>query len=86
MRPPKLESGQNGAFVAEILGKARTGELENVHTILTEAFERELYGQAIRMAHGDQSKACSWLGVSRPTMRDKLIKYGLHPSQAEAAA
>jgi len=87
MRPPRLESGQNiGAFVSDLLAKARAGELDNVQAILTEAFERELYGQAIRMANGDQSKACSWLGVSRPTMRDKLIKYGLHPSQAEEAA
>jgi len=54
--------------------------------VLTEAIERELYGQAIRMANGDQSKAGSWLGVSRPTMREKLLKYGLHPSQTQPGA
>ena len=66
--------------------KAKGGELENVQPLLTEAIERELYGQAIRLANGDQSKAGAWLGVSRPTMRDKLMKYGLHPSQAQEAA
>jgi DNA-binding NtrC family response regulator len=87
MRPPKVESGQSvSAYVGELLAKARSNELENVHALLTEAFERELYGQAIRMAHGDQSKACSWLGVSRPTMREKLMKYGFHPSQVDVAA
>ena len=44
--------------------------------------ERELYGQASRMAKSDQSKAARWLGVSRPTMREKLIRYGLHPTQS----
>jgi DNA-binding NtrC family response regulator len=73
-------------YVADLLAKAKAGELENVQILLTEAIERELYGQAIRLANGDQSKAGAWLGVSRPTMRDKLMKYGLHPSQAQEAA
>jgi DNA-binding NtrC family response regulator len=34
------------------------------------------------MAKSDQSKAARWLGVSRPTMREKLIRYGLHPTQS----
>ena len=36
-------------------------------------------GLAIRMARGNQSQAARWLGVSLPTMREKLLKYGLHP-------
>jgi DNA-binding protein Fis len=44
-----------------------------------ENLERELYDQAIRLANGDQTKAARWLGVSRPTMREKLQRYGLHP-------
>src|ERR1051325_6812160 len=35
------------------------------------------FGQAIQLAAGDQSKAAKWLGVSRPTMREKLVRYGL---------
>jgi transcriptional regulator with GAF, ATPase, and Fis domain len=54
------------------------GELEDVHEALTEAVERELYSQAIKLAHGNQAKAAKWLGVSRPTMREKLKTYGLH--------
>jgi DNA-binding protein Fis len=46
--------------------------------------ERELYGQAIRLANGDQTKAASWLGVSRPTMREKLTRYDLHPGKDSA--
>jgi DNA-binding NtrC family response regulator len=73
-------------YVSDLLARAKAGELENVQVVLTEAIERELYGQAIRMANGDQSKAGSWLGVSRPTMREKLLKYGLHPSQTQPGA
>jgi len=84
---PQPEADQSIAgYVSQLLTKARAGELENVQILLTEAVERELYGQAIRLANGDQSKAGAWLGVSRPTMRDKLMKYGLHPSQADIAA
>jgi DNA-binding NtrC family response regulator len=65
-------------YVAELLGAAVRGELEDVHEALTEAVERELYSQAIKLAHGNQAKAAKWLGVSRPTMREKLKTYGLH--------
>jgi DNA-binding protein Fis len=37
-----------------------------------------LYAQAIQLAQGNQVRAAKWLGVSRPTMREKLIHYGLH--------
>ena len=67
--------------IAELLNKAKAGGLENVHATVTDIVERELYAQALQLAGGDQSKAAGWLGVSRPTMREKLLKYGLHPSQ-----
>jgi DNA-binding NtrC family response regulator len=68
-------------YVAELLAQAQLGEAGNVSEILTEAVERELYGQAIRIANGDQTKAARWLGVSRPTMREKLTRYGLFPTR-----
>jgi DNA-binding NtrC family response regulator len=69
-------------YVAELLAQAQLGETGNVSEILTEAVERELYGQAIRLANGDQTKAARWLGVSRPTMREKLTRYGLFPTRS----
>lgn len=80
-RPAK--SQDIAGYVGDLLAKARGGDITNVHEILTEALERELYTQAIKMAHGDQSKAAGWLGVSRPTIREKLLRFGVHPSQAE---
>jgi DNA-binding NtrC family response regulator len=69
--------------VAELLAKAKRGEADNVQALLSEKLERELYEQAIKLAEGDQSKAARWLGVSRPTIREKLQRYGLHPKEAE---
>ena len=48
------------------------------------AAERELLGQAIRLAQGNQAKAARWLGISRLTLREKLNQFGLHPSQENA--
>ena len=72
------------AYISELLGKAQRGEVSDVHVKVSEAVERELYAQAIRAAAGDQSKAAHWLGVSRPTIRERLIKYGLHPSHSKS--
>jgi len=52
---------------------------------VTEATERELYAQAIQLAQGNQAKAAKWLGVSRPTMREKLTLYGLHAKRYATA-
>ncbi len=39
--------------------------------------ERELYTRAIQLAAGNQAQAARWLGVTRTTMREKLIRFGL---------
>ena len=69
------------AYVAELLDRVESGPPTNAQAALTEWAERELYGQAIRLAEGDQSKVAAWLGVSRPTVRERLTHYGLHPGQ-----
>jgi DNA-binding NtrC family response regulator len=67
------------AYVSDLLAKAMNSELEDANARLTVTAERELYSQAIRLAGGDQSQAAKWLGVARPTMREKLLRYALHP-------
>ncbi len=84
---PKPGANQSiSKYVAGLLAKAKTGEIENVVMVLNESVERELYAQAIRLANFDQSEACKWLGVSRPTMREKLLRFGLHPAQPASFA
>ena len=50
------------------------------HARMIEDMERELYTRAIQLAEGNQAKAARWLGVTRTTMREKLIHFGLRPS------
>ena len=73
------------AFISELLDKAERGNNESVQTIVVEAVEREMYSQALHMAEGDQTKAAQLLGVSRPTMREKLTRYCLLPTRSRAA-
>ena len=71
--------------MASLLASAQKGEHENVMAELTELTERELYSQAFRRANGEQMKAAKWLGISRHTMREKLLRFGLHTLRQRAA-
>jgi DNA-binding NtrC family response regulator len=66
-------------FVAGLLAAAQRGEMADVHSRLLESAEQELFRQAIDLAHGNQAKAARWLGVSRITMKAKLVQFGFHP-------
>jgi len=69
-----------------LLAAAQRGEVMNVHARLLETAERELFSRAIELAQGNQAKAARWVGVSRLTMREKLIQFGLHPGQEPGRA
>jgi DNA-binding NtrC family response regulator len=65
----------------ELLAAAQRGELTDAYARLHEIAERVLIGRAIELAHGNQARAARWLGLSRMTLREKLIQFGLHPGQ-----
>ena len=71
------ESMGLASLVAEELASAQRGEVSDVHHRVLECSEKELFGQAIALAGGNQAKAARWLGVSRVTMREKLRHFGL---------
>jgi nitrogen regulation protein NR(I) len=79
-RKPAGDASPLSGFIADLIGAASRGEIQNAHTTVIEAAERELFSQAIKLAHGNQAKAARWLGVSRATMREKLIQFEAHPS------
>ena len=68
------------AYISELLDAAERGESAHIVATVTDWAEREIYGQTIRLAQGDQTKAARWLGISRPTIREKLTRYHLHPA------
>jgi len=74
-----------GKTIDEVLAAARRGELADAHARVLETAERELFTRAIQQAQGNQAQAARWLGVTRVTMRAKLMQYGLHPRQDPAA-
>ena len=70
-------------YVTELFNRVQVqeGEPHRLHSRAIEDLERELFGRAIKQAHGNQAKAARWLGVSRLTMREKLNGFGFHPAQ-----
>jgi DNA-binding NtrC family response regulator len=72
-------------YVDELLSAARRGELADAHARAMGAAERELFARAIAEAGGNQSKAARWLGVTRVTMKAKLVQFGLYEGQDSEA-
>ena len=66
-------------MVDRTLTRVINDEIKEALPVLTEQFEREVYGMAIERAGGNQAKAARWLGVSRYTLREKLKHFGMHP-------
>ena len=61
-----------------MLAAAQREELSDAYARVLEATERELFTRAIQQAQGNQAKAARWLGITRITMRAKLIHFGLY--------
>jgi DNA-binding NtrC family response regulator len=66
-------------LAAETLAAAQRGDVQGAYGHLLRAAEREIIGQAIELAQGNQSQAARWLGLSRLTLREKLTEFGLRP-------
>ena len=82
INPPVASAGQSlQACADELLAAAQRGELTDAHARLHETADRALIGRAIELAQGNQARAARWLGISRLTLREKLILFGLHPGQ-----
>ena len=69
------------SYADELIAAAQRGEFADAYARLHETTDRVLLGRAIELAQGNQAKAARWLGISRLTLREKLINFGLHPDQ-----
>lgn len=65
------------AYFQDLLSRAQSGEITDLHARLHEDMDRELFARAIQLAQGNQARAARWLGVTRTTMREKLQRLGL---------
>ena len=73
------------AYADELLAAAQRGDLSDAYARLHETTERVLISRAIELAQNNQARAARWLGISRLTLREKLIQFGLHPNQEPVA-
>ncbi len=55
----------------------RGAEPHSVHDMVMQAVEKPLLEVVMRHADGNQSKASSWLGINRNTLRRKLLDHKL---------
>jgi DNA-binding NtrC family response regulator len=67
-----------GDYVDDLLAAAQRGELADAHARAMGEAERELFTRAIAQAGGNQAKAARWLGITRVTMKAKLVQFGLY--------
>ena len=74
-----MENQTIAGYLNELLDRAQRGEVEASTPAMFADMERELFTRAIQLAKGNQAKAARWLGVTRTTMREKLIHFGLRP-------
>lgn len=79
-KPVAVEDQSIAGYFSELLDRAQRGEVEGIHARMFVDMERELFTRAIQLAKGNQAKAARWLGVTRTTMREKLIHFGLRPA------
>lgn len=80
-----LEQTLSGYFL-HLLNRAQRGEVRDARALMLQDMERELFTRAIDLAQGNQAKAARWLGVSRTTMREKLVHFGLHAAPLSSAS
>ena len=65
------------AYIAELLARAQSGEINDAYGRMIADLEPELFKQAIQLAQGNQAKAARWLGVTRLKLREKLTRTGI---------
>lgn len=56
---------------------------ENLHALIMSECERLLIQQALEHNHYNQSHAAQWLGITRNTLKKKMIEYGLYEAPVQ---
>jgi len=67
-----------GDYIDDVIAAARREELTDVYDQVIGMAEQELLVRSIEQAQGNQARAARWLGISRNTLKAKLIQFGLY--------
>ncbi len=74
------------ALARQILTQARDSGSDDAHARLIAAAERALFQVAMEQAAGNKTLAARWLGITRFTLRERLIELGLkEPTPGESS-
>ncbi|MDB6055330.1 MAG: glnG 5 [Verrucomicrobiales bacterium] len=76
----EAEGAQFEGWINDLLQKVENGEILPVYRLVIDSAEKRLFELALRAANGNQAKVSRWLGISRLTLREKLIAFGIHPA------
>jgi DNA-binding NtrC family response regulator len=68
-------------YVTALLAQAQQGGITDVRARAAEHLDRELFRLAINQARGNKTQAARWLGVTRNTLREGLLHFGLRPAE-----
>jgi Fis family transcriptional regulator, factor for inversion stimulation protein len=60
-------------YFADLDGEAPVA----IHAMLLHVVERPLLEEVLERAGGNQTRAAQWLGITRTTLRKKLVEHGL---------
>ena len=82
-KPTETTQQTHAAYVADLLNRAQSGDLNDAYSRMIADLEPELFRQAVQLAQGNQSKIARWLGVSRMKVREKILQFGLDPAREE---
>jgi DNA-binding NtrC family response regulator len=59
----------------DLFEKAEAGEITNLYSRFMEQAEETLFKKALAKARGNKSKIARWLGLTRKTVRSKLLQF-----------
>lgn len=65
---------------SQMVRQGLRGEVTSLYKVVIDEVEKALFIEAIKQTKGNQSVAAKLLGISRPTLKDKIEKLGLKKS------
>lgn len=68
-------------YLATLEGEERA---ENLHALIIGECERLLIQQALYYNQNNQSHAALWLGITRNTLKKKMLEYGLYEAPLQS--
>lgn len=77
MANPAIEKAVTHAVQDYINALDNPAEAKNVHSLIMKEAEAVMIKLGLQYNNGNQSEAAKWLGISRNTLKTKMVEYRL---------